>query len=108
MAVSCGMLGTKLQLKNLIENNYQPWDCITITEDKTNKFGKNIETRKNLINYTSKSFGKSYPLKMDSSNLDPTKCWLHGMQIAAINAQSLNDDNLLINYIFFKQNKGFG
>jgi hypothetical protein len=108
MAVSCGMLGTKLQLKNLIENNYQPWDYITITEDKTNKFGKNIETRKNLINYTSKSFGKSYPLKMDSSNLDPTKCWLHGMQIAAINAQSLNDDNLLINYIFFKQNKGFG
>jgi phosphatidylinositol phospholipase C delta len=108
LAKCVGMVGNKFKLENVDKGVYQPWDCITITEAKTKLFLTDLEKKKRLLNYTRTSFGKSYPLRMDSSNLDPIKSWIGGMQIAAINAQSLNDDFTLVNMIFFQQNDNCG
>lgn len=108
LATTVGMIGTKLDLRNLHANNYQPWDCVTIKEQKLLKYSKNMQEKALLMEYCRGSFFKCYPLRMNSSNLDPVKTWLCGGQIAAINAQSLIDDYTLLNQVFFQMNNNCG
>jgi phosphatidylinositol phospholipase C beta len=108
LAESCGMLGTKLHLDKLKECNYQYWDCVTVTEKKMLSFYKDPLNQIKFMNFNRTSFAKAYPLRMDSTNLDPTKAWIAGMQIAAINCQSLLDDFTLLNFIFFQMNNNAG
>jgi hypothetical protein len=51
---------------------------------------------------------KAYPQKFDSSNYNPIKVWMMGGQVAAMNIQSLDEDYLMINTVFFQQNQGCG
>jgi phosphatidylinositol phospholipase C, delta len=108
LANTCGMLGTKLILDKLKENNYQPWDSVTVTEKKFFSYFKDKEKLVTFMGYTRNSFSKIYPLRMDSSNFDATKAWLAGSQIAAINAQTTLDDFTLLNIIFFQRNNNAG
>jgi len=108
LAAVAGMIGTKLNIKTLKQNNYQPWDCVTIKEEKILGYMRNIEEKKLVMEYSKGSFLKSYPLRMNSSNLDPTKTWICGAQIAAMNAQSLLDDYTLLNHVFFRMNNNCG
>jgi hypothetical protein len=62
------------------------------------------------VNFCKNSFLKVYPSisRIDSSNIDPVKSWICGVQIAALNLQSLQEDQMLINTIFFKINQNCG
>lgn len=110
MASTVGMVGRKFVIDELEKQKYQPWDCVSITEDKIASFAKNAEKKKLVISYTRNSFMKVYPrgTRFDSSNCDPTKSWLCGAQISALNLQSTDDDYVLLNKIFFKLNGGCG
>ena len=90
--------------------NYQPWDCVSITEDAIAKYGKSADKKKLVIDYSRNSFMKIYPrgTRFDSSNCDPTKSWICGAQISALNLQSTEDDFVLLNKIFFLINKASG
>lgn len=101
-----GMIGTKLDLENL--NAYQPWDCTTTKHSKVETWCKTPNQFEKVVKFSKNSFFKSYPLLFDSSNLDPTKTWMMGCQIAAINVQSLLDDYTLINQVYFSRNKNSG
>lgn len=105
-----GMVGRKFNIDELDKLNYQPWDCVSITEDKIGSYGKNLEKKALVIKYCRNSFMKIYPrgTRFDSSNCDPVKSWICGAQISALNLQTTDDDYVLLNQIFFKINKGCG
>jgi len=105
-----GMIGRHFSIDELEKMKYQPWDCVSVTEDKLAKYCKSLDDRKKVISYTRNSFMKVYPrgTRIDSSNCDPTKSWLCGAQIHALNLQSTDDDYVLLNKIFFKINNGIG
>lgn len=102
------MIGTKLNLDNQVNMAYQPWDCTTTKHSKIERWCKSANHFEKVVRFSRGSFFKSYPLHFDSSNLDPTKSWLMGCQIAAINVQSLLDDYTLINQVYFTRNKNSG
>ena len=108
LAKTVGLIGTKFDIHKFKDNNFQPWDCVTVKEEKVLKFLKNKDQKKIMMEYCRGSFLKTYPLRMNSSNLDPVKTWICGGQIAAINAQSLKDDFTLLNIVFFKMNNNCG
>lgn len=103
-----GMIGTKLNLMNQDSMAYQSWDCITTKHSKVENWCKSSTHFEKVVKFSRGSFFKSYPLLFDSSNLDPTKTWMMGCQIAAINVQSLLDDYTLINQVYFTRNKNSG
>ena len=103
-----GLFGTKFKIKKIKENNYQPWEMVTVKSTKVIGFAKDFENRKKVIDFTENSLLKAYPQSFDSSNYDPIKCWLMGCQVAAFNIQALDDDFTLMNMIFFKQNRNCG
>lgn len=102
------MIGTKLNLDNQTSLAYQPWDCTTTKHSKVDAWCKSPTQFEKVVKFSRGSFFKSYPLLFDSSNLDPTKTWMMGCQIAAINVQSLIDDYTLINQVYFTRNKNSG
>jgi hypothetical protein len=103
-----GLIGTKLNIDKQDRLLYQQWDCTTTKHSKVESWGKNPASAVKVVNYSKSSFFKSYPLIFDSSNLDPTKTWLMGCQIAAINCQKLDDDFTLLNQVFFSLNRNNG
>jgi phosphatidylinositol phospholipase C delta len=108
---SCvGMVSRKFNIDDLAGLNYQPWDCVSVTEGKIESWAKYPESRAKVISYTRNSFMKVYPrgTRFDSSNCDPVKAWICGAQIGALNLQTTTDDYVLLNKIFFKQNRGLG
>ena len=108
MISTIGMIGKKLNLDKLKENNYQYWDCVTKKDNWLINEFSNFESREKLVKYCKSSFLKAYPTSFNSDNYDCLKTWLLGSQISAINIQKLNDDNTLLNCIFFMQNKKSG
>lgn len=102
-----GMIGTKFNINNITKGNYQVWDCVTVKDSKIEKWYKKEEAKSQIVNYSKSSFFKTYPLNFNSSNMNPIISWAMGCQIAAINAQS-NDDNVLINKVFFSLNRNNG
>ncbi len=105
-----GMVGRKFHIDEMDKMKYQPWDCVSVTEDSFAKFCRSIEKRKQVISYCRGSFMKIYPrgTRFDSSNCDPVKSWICGAQISALNLQSTEDDFVLLNKVFFKMSKGYG
>ena len=105
-----GMISRKFHIDELQTMKYQPWDCVSITEDAIAKYGKSADKKKLVIDYSRNSFMKIYPrgTRFDSSNCDPTKSWICGAQISALNLQSTEDDFVLLNKIFFLINKASG
>lgn len=90
---------------------YNPWDCPAIRESELQDIFKNFHLRNKLVKFCQNTFLKVQPnktSKISTINFDPVKAWICGIQIAAINIQSLEDDFVLINKIFFKFNKGCG
>jgi Ca2+-binding EF-hand superfamily protein len=108
LASTIGLIGTKFNIKKIVEMRYQYWDFVTVKESKVMQWSKEYATRKLLVEYCRGSFFKVYPLRFDSSNLDPTKAWICGIQCATLNCQSLKDDFVLLNSIFFKKNNNSG
>ncbi len=100
------MIGTKLKLNNQSEMVYQPWDCTTTGHSKVAEWSSKPQTALKVLQYSKGSFFKTYPLIFNSANADPTKTWMMGCQIAAINVQKTDDDYTLLNQVFFSlQNK---
>jgi hypothetical protein len=93
---------SKFDIKKISENNYQPWDTVSVKHKKALRHVDQHNERRQIIDLCKKSFFKIYPLNLDSANVDPTKMWLMGIQVVAMNMQTLTDDYLLINNVFFK------
>lgn len=108
LSETIGMIGRKLHLDKVIEMNYQYWDCVT----KKDKFlitkSVDFNSRKNLVEYSKRSFLKAYPTNFSSENYDCIKTWMLGCQISAVNIQKLDCDNFLLNLVFFRQNDKCG
>ena len=51
---------------------------------------------------------KVYPVSFNSYNFDVIKSWLTGCQCACLNMQKYDDDFLLYNKVFFRQNYNCG
>lgn len=105
---SRGMFGTKLNLKEIDKMNYQPWEMVTLKCSKLIAYSESNQTRNQMIDYNKNSFTKAYPTNFDSTNYDPVKCWITGAQVAAMNFQTVSDDDLLLNRMFFKINQNCG
>ena len=103
-----GLLGMKFKYKKIEENNYKPWDFVTIKSKKLIKYYNEPIKRKTMISLSNHCMIKAYPQSFDSSNYDIIKCWSMGVQAAAINIQATKDDYTLFNKIFFSQYNNCG
>jgi Ca2+-binding EF-hand superfamily protein len=103
-----GMIGVKYKREHFEASKYLPWECISIPEPDFVKYVATTEERIRMIKLCQNAFIKVYPsiLRTDSTNHDPIQCWAAGVQIAALNLQTTEDDWILINKIFFKINGG--
>lgn len=99
-----GMIGRKLIFDKIPEQSYQFWDCVTKKDNWVISKSLEYNSRKKLVDFCKGSFLKAYPTNFDSLNYDCIKAWSVGAQIAAVNIQRLDDANMLLNMIFFKQN----
>ena len=103
-----GLISVTLKIDDLAGAKYQPWDVVSLSEGKINKYFKSDKEK--LIEFSSNSFLRVYPsgTRIDSSNYDPVKAWICGGQLVSLNLQSLNDKYTLLNHIFFKINSEKG
>jgi phosphatidylinositol phospholipase C delta len=103
-----GLISVHMKIEDLTGANYQPWDVVSLSEGKINKYLKSDKQR--LLEFTSNSFLRVYPIgtRFDSSNYDPVKSWICGGQLVSLNLQSLSDDYTLLNHLFFKLNNERG
>jgi Ca2+-binding EF-hand superfamily protein len=108
LAKLAGMIGVKYKKEHFETSKYLPWECISIPEPDFVKYIATTEERIRFIKVCQNAFIKVYPsiLRTDSTNHDPISCWAAGVQIAALNLQTTEDDWILINKIFFKINGG--
>jgi hypothetical protein len=102
------MIIIKFKMNTIEDTNYQPWDSVSIKCNKVDNIVKDFEKRKTITELTQKICFKSYPINFDSSNFDPIKSWICGIQIAAMNLQTTTDDFTIINSEFFKINRNSG
>ena len=103
-----GFHGTKFKEDKVKEMNYQPWEFVTIKSTKFKTYCKSIDKRKLLIEFNQNSLMKAYPQSFNSANYNPIDCWTLGCHVASMNIQATEDDYLLLNHIFFKQNQNCG
>jgi hypothetical protein len=103
-----GFHGTKFKLDKIKEMNYQPWEFVTIKSTKFESFCKNYETRRTISEFNQNALMKAYPQSFNSANYNPIHCWIMGCHVASMNIQATEDDYLLCNKIFFKQNQNCG
>ena len=103
-----GILSQKLNMGKIYTNYYKPWEMISVKCSKAMKFADNFNERKDIVNLTKKCLIKVYPESLDSSNYNIIKCFASGIQSCALNIQMTEEDYILYDTIFFKQNKGLG
>ena len=103
-----GILGVKYNKEKIKSNYYKPWEMITIKCSKATKFSEEFTDKVDIINLTKHCLIKVYPENFDSSNYNTIKCFSCGIQSCALNIQATDDDFILYDKIFFKQNEGFG
>jgi hypothetical protein len=103
-----GLLGTKFNKEKLNSNYYKPWEMITFKCSKAVKCSQDLIEKRDMINLTQQCLIKVYPEKFDSSNYNMIKCFSCGFQACALNIQATEDDFILYDKIFFKQNQGLG
>ena len=61
-----------------------------------------------MIDFSQHCMIKVYPISFNSYNFDVIKSWLTGCQCACLNMQKYDDDFLLYNKVFFRQNYNCG
>ena len=71
-------------------------------------FYYNEEMMKKMVQLSQHCVIKSYPVSFNSYNFDVIKTWLAGCQCACLNIQKSDDDFLLYNKVFFRQNYNYG
>ena len=103
-----GLPGTKFKFSKIQENNYKPWECVTLKCKKFIKYNSNPIKFNEIIKLSQHCILKAYPDSFNSDNYDIIKCWRCGCQAAALNIQALEDDYTLFNNVFFFQNKRCG
>ena len=103
-----GMPGTKFKFSKIAENNYKPWECLTLKCKKFMKYHADPYKLKEMIKLSQHCILKAYPNSFNSDNYDIIKCWRAGCQVAALNIQALEDDYTLFNIVFFYQNRKCG
>ena len=103
-----GMPGTKFNYDQIEENNYKPWECVTLKCKKFLKYHSNALQMNEIIKLSQHCILKAYPDSFISSNYDIIKCWRCGCQAAAVNIQALEEDFTLFNKVFFYQNRKCG
>ena len=64
--------------------------------------------RNNMVQFGQHCMIKVYPISFNSYNFDIIKSWLAGCQCACLNIQQNDDDFLLYNKVFFRQNYNCG
>ena len=103
-----GLISVGLNIDQIKQSNYQPWDVVSLSENKVLNHYKH--EREKLIEFSANSFLRVYPkgTRIDSSNYDPVKSWICGGQLVSLNLQSLEDDYTLLNHLFFKINNETG
>ncbi len=103
-----GLLGTKYNKEKINKNYYKPWEMITLKSTKVLKLAEDLVGKRDMMNLTQKCLIKVYPQSFDSSNYNMIKCFSCGIQACALNMQATEDDFILYDKIFFKQNQGLG
>ena len=103
-----GLLGTKFNKDKIKSNYYKPWEVITLKCSKALKFAEDFIDKRDMINLSQQCLIKVYPEKFDSSNYNMIKCFSCGFQACSLNIQATDDDFILYDKIFFKQNQGLG
>ena len=103
-----GLPGTKFAYEKIEENNYKPWECVTLKCKKFLKYHSNSLEQQEIIKLSQHCILKAYPDSFTSANYDIIKCWRCGCQAAAVNIQALEDDFTLFNIVFFFQNRKCG
>ena len=103
-----GILSVKLIKSKIDTNYYKPWEMITIGSRKATKFADNLEEKEDIVKVTQKCSIKVYPESLESDNYNMIKCFSCGIQACALNMQTTEDDFILYDKIFFKQNGGLG
>jgi len=103
-----GMPGTKFKFKQIDENKYKPWECLTLKCKKFIKYHSDPKKQNEIIKLSQHCILKAYPDSFNSDNYDIIKCWRCGCQAAALNIQALEDDFTLFNIVFFYQNRKCG
>ena len=103
-----GLLGTKYNKEKINKNYYKPWEMITLKSTKALKLAQDLVEKRDMINLTQQCLIKVYPQSFDSSNYNMIKCFSCGIQACALNMQATEDDFILYDKIFFKQNQGLG
>ena len=71
-------------------------------------FYNNNKKRENMVKFGQHCMIKVYPISFNSYNFDIIKSWLAGCQCACLNMQKNDDDFLLYNKVFFRQNYNCG
>lgn len=66
------------------------------------------KTRNNMVQFGQHCMIKVYPISFNSYNFDIIKTWLTGCQCGCLNIQKYDDDFLLYNKVFFRQNFNCG
>ena len=103
-----GLPGAKFNYDQIEENNYKPWECLTLKCKKFLKYHSNPLQQNEIIKLSQHCILKAYPDSFSSANYDIIKCWRCGCQAAALNIQALEDDFTLFNMVFFYQNRKCG
>ena len=103
-----GLPGAKFNYDKIMENNYKPWECLTLKCKKFIKYQSNPIEQNEIIKLSQHCLLKAYPDSFSSANYDIIKCWRCGCQAAALNIQALEDDFTLFNTVFFYQNRKCG
>ena len=103
-----GILSAKYDEEKINLNYYKPWEMITLKSSKVVHFSENPFMKRAILNLTSNCMIKVYPEKFNSTNYNIIKCFSIGCQSCALNVQTTDDDFVLYNKIFFKQNQGLG
>jgi hypothetical protein len=103
-----GMPGVKFNFNQIAQNNYKPWECVTLKCTKFLKYHLHPIQQNEMLKLSQHCLLKAYPTSFNSDNYDIIKCWRCGCQAAALNIQALEDDFTLFNKIFFYQNRKCG
>ena len=103
-----GLLGVKFYKNKIKSNYYKPWEMITFKCSKALKLAQDFIDKRDMINLSQQCLIKIYPENFDSSNYNIIKCLSCGFQVCTLNIQATDDDFVLYDKVFFKQNQGLG
>ena len=87
---------------------YRHIDFCKFRSSKYLDFYYDEKMRNKMVQFGQHCMIKVYPISFNSYNFDIIKSWLAGCQCACLNIQKNDDDFLLYNKVFFRQNYNCG